>query len=78
MIYRGHVQNGVVVLEDSVRLPDGLEVQVEVVAPKAEEPRPGEEEPLRRKLLKHSGKAVGLPTDMAQNHDHYLYGTPKH
>jgi hypothetical protein len=23
------------------------------------------------------GKAEGLPPDMAEQHDHYLYGTPK-
>ena len=23
------------------------------------------------------GKAQGLPADMAEHHDHYLYGTPK-
>jgi hypothetical protein len=23
------------------------------------------------------GKAEGLPQDMAEQHDHYLYGTPK-
>jgi hypothetical protein len=34
-------------------------------------------ETLGQKLLKHAGKAVGLPQDLAENHDHYLYGTPK-
>ena len=33
-------------------------------------------ETLGQKLLKHAGKAVGLPHDLAENHDHYLYGTP--
>ncbi len=28
-------------------------------------------------LLRHAGKAVGLPEDMAAQHDHYLHGTPK-
>ena len=28
-------------------------------------------------LLRHAGKAVGLPEDMAVQHDHYLHGTPK-
>jgi hypothetical protein len=28
-------------------------------------------------LLKHAGKAEGLPEDLADQHDHYLYGTPK-
>ena len=34
-------------------------------------------ETLGQKLLKHAGKAVGLPQDLAENHDHYLYGTPQ-
>jgi hypothetical protein len=24
-----------------------------------------------------AGKAVGLPEDLAENHDHYLHGLPK-
>ena len=28
-------------------------------------------------LLCHAGKAVGLPEDMAAQHDHYLHGMPK-
>mgnify|MGYP003390203974 CR=1 FL=1 len=28
-------------------------------------------------LLRHAGKAVGLPEDMAAHHDHYLHATPK-
>ena len=28
-------------------------------------------------LLSFAGKAKGLPGDVAENHDHYLYGTPK-
>jgi hypothetical protein len=76
MVYRGHVKNGVVVLDETVNLPEGAEVNVEL---------PGDAEPivdehgqtLGQKLLKHAGKAVGLPADAARNHDHCLYGTPK-
>jgi hypothetical protein len=28
-------------------------------------------------LLEIAGTAEGLPTDFAENHDHYLHGTPK-
>lgn len=31
MIYRGHVKNGVVILEDEAVLPEGAEVRVEPV-----------------------------------------------
>jgi hypothetical protein len=29
MVYNGHVENGVVVLDNPVTLPDGLKVQIE-------------------------------------------------
>ena len=78
MVYSGHIKNGVVVFDQPVVLPDGLEVCIEVpeTAPtppacEAQIPTPSET------LLKYAGKAVGLPEDAARNHDHYLYGTPK-
>ena len=33
MVAHGHVQNGVVVLDDGVRLPEGLEVTVTAIVP---------------------------------------------
>jgi hypothetical protein len=78
MIYRGHVKNGVVVLDDPVTLPEGVAVKVECAAGQAEQPvRDASRETLGQKLLKYAGKATGLPPDAARNHDHYLYGTPK-
>jgi len=71
MTYRGHVENGAVVLDESVSLPEGAEVRVELLAEKGGEPT------LREVLLKYAGKAKGLPTDAARNLDHYLYGAPK-
>lgn len=79
MVYRGHVRNGVVVLDDpAVRLPDGAEVQIAVVAPADESVAADKgDATLGQKLLRYAGKAIGLPSDAARNHDHYLYGTPK-
>jgi hypothetical protein len=78
MAYRGHVEKGVVILDDAVVLPDGLQVRVEPSLPDAAEPILDEEGlTLGQKLMRHAGKAVGLPADLAENHDHYLYGTPK-
>lgn len=34
-------------------------------------------QPWGQALLEVAGTAEGLPQDMAQNHDHYLHGTPK-
>jgi hypothetical protein len=78
MVYRGHVRKGVVVLDDSVTLPEGLAVSVEPSITGQEIPGIDQNgETLGQKLMKHAGKAVGLPPDLAENHDHYLYGTPK-
>jgi hypothetical protein len=77
MTYRGHVRNGIVVLDQPVTLPEGLEVQVEVPLEKASPLLDESGQTLGQKLLKYAGKAVGLPLDAARNHDHYLYGTPK-
>jgi len=70
MIYRGHVQKGVVVLDKGVELPDGMEVTVETVRV-----------PRGRTLAEQFADVIGsvpdLPADMAQQHDHYLHGAPK-
>jgi hypothetical protein len=71
MVYRGHVQNGVVVLDEMPNLPEGAEVQVAVVVPGAEESTLGS------RLMKFAGTLEGLPSDLARNHDHYLHGAPK-
>jgi hypothetical protein len=71
MICKGHVQNGVVVLEPPASLPEGAEVRVEVGAPERSERTLGE------RLMKYAGVCKGLPSDLARNHDHYLYGVPK-
>lgn len=71
MTYRGHVKNGQIVLDASTALPEGAEVNVEIVED------PEAKAPIWDKLLKLAGSAPGLPADMAENHDHYLYGIPK-
>lgn len=78
MVYNGHVEKGVVVFDGPVSLPEGLKVQIEPApAGQHEVAIDDNAETLGQKLLKHAGKAVGLPGDLAENHDHYLYGTPK-
>ena len=71
MSYRGHVRNGVVVLDESVELDEGAEVCVEVL--QLEEKK----QPLGKQLLRFAGVAKGLPSDLARNHDYYLHGLPK-
>lgn len=78
MIYQGHVDKGVVVLDDLVVLPDGAEVRIELVNSE-EKDRSLDEDGLTlgQKLLKHAGKSVGMPPDLSVNHDRYLYGDPE-
>jgi hypothetical protein len=67
----GTVVNGAIVLEGNRTLPEGTRVSVTVEA------EPGKEESLRDVLMKFAGCMKGLPTDMADQHDHYIHGTPK-
>ena len=69
MTYRGHVKNGQITLVDTVDLPEGIEVQVELVDGAAED--------LNAILLRHAGKGRDLPSDLAANHDHYVHGKPQ-
>jgi len=70
MAYRGHIQAGVVVLDDEVSLPDGTIVIVEPI------------ESVRQMTLAERykdslGIASDLPSDMAENDDHHIHGTSK-
>ena len=71
MTYRGHIEKGVVVFDGTVRPADGAVVHVEEVAPNADQPTWAE---VFKDLI---GAAEGLPVDMAENHDHYIHGTPR-
>lgn len=78
MTVRGHVKDGVVVLDEPGTIPDGVAVSVR---------------PLKRRRRSASGRALaptvyerykgfigmaeGLPSDLSVNHDHYLYGVRK-
>lgn len=74
MTIRGHIKNGAVVLVKPIALPDGMDVEVEVrPASKSSEPGPTWGEVFRDL----AGSVEGLPSDLAENHDHYIHGTPK-
>ena len=70
MTYRGHIKNGQILLDDSVALPEGAEVNVEVV-------ENGEPKPTIWDKLRAIAGTVEGPEDWAENHDHYIHGTPK-
>jgi hypothetical protein len=75
MSYRGRVKNGVVVFDEPVQLADGTEVRIEPIGGDEGLPRVGPT------LLEQLGDLVGsvpdLPPDMADQHDHYVHGSPK-
>ncbi len=71
MLLEGTIRNGTIVLDQPSPMPDGLRVEVEIKT--AIHPSSS----LSEMLLRHAGKAVGLPEDLAAQHDHYLHGTPK-
>ena len=74
MTYRGRVQNGAVVFDDEVALPERVIVRVEQLEPPKTD---GNASSWAGEMLKLAGTAKGLPSDLARNHDHYLYGHPK-
>lgn len=73
MSFQGVVANGMIVLDNGAKLPDGTRVEIFVKAESAA----GESESSLASLLKFAGAVKDLPPDMARNHDHYLHGAPK-
>jgi len=70
MTLKGTVKSGVIVLENGCSLPEGTAVEVTPTRPRAASS-------LGEALLRHAGTAVGLPEDLAAEHDHYIHGMPK-
>ncbi|MBM3290624.1 MAG: hypothetical protein FJY92_10775 [Candidatus Hydrogenedentes bacterium] len=71
MTYRGHVENGVIVLDDPAPLKEGERVHVNSIG--ADTVPSGQTGvPLATRLANVIGKAHGLPEDWAENHDEYL------
>ncbi len=77
MTFRGHIQNGVVVFDQPVALPDGTPVAVQSLAESERGQRAADEPTLFDRLQGVIGKAQGLPADFAAQHDHYIHGTPR-
>jgi hypothetical protein len=71
MTYYGHVKDGQIAFDKPFLLPEGAEVQVEVISNDGDKPT------IWQQLFELAGTVEGLPPDMAENHDHYLYGVPK-
>lgn len=77
MTLSGTVMNGVVVLDGGPVPVEGTKVDVVV------RPSPGEEKPAEQPkgphawMLEFAGKLHDMPADFAEQHDHYIHGTPK-
>jgi hypothetical protein len=76
MTYRGQVRNGMVFFDNGAP-PDGTFVNVEALDTQACETDSGNAPSDWSELLALKGSASDLPADLAAEHDHYLYGTPK-
>jgi hypothetical protein len=78
MVYQGTVQNGVVVFESGIHLPEGSPVTVELLSVPDEAPQPkldpDQLDPVFR--MGELAEDAGIP-DLSINIDHYLYGHPK-
>jgi hypothetical protein len=77
MTLNGHIQNGVIVLDENIPLPEGAAVRVQIVEPIKPAASDQELPTLAETLKDFIGVLEDLPEDAAENHDHYLYGTPK-
>jgi hypothetical protein len=75
MSFTGHIQNGLVVFDTPVSLPDGT--RVTVTPEESNEASPEKIPTILERYKDIIGIAPGLPADMAENHDHYVHGTPK-
>ncbi|HOC70250.1 MAG TPA: hypothetical protein PLL36_03525 [Candidatus Hydrogenedentes bacterium] len=73
MVYKGHVENGMVILDEPADMQEGTPVLIEVADKRAHVLRRSLAERMRNVI----GKAQDLPEDAAEHHDDYLYGTRK-
>ncbi len=79
--YRGTIENGRLVLDGGAKLPNGAEVDVQLRRTTKKS---------KKKASRRAAKSVDPiyriaelavddkgPRDLAHQHDHYIYGTPK-
>lgn len=71
MTYIGTISKGSVVLPPDAQLPEGSKVRVQPVE------ESGAGNGLSQLFVEIAAEMPSLPADLAAQHDHYLYGTPK-
>ena len=64
-------ESGTIVLPPAAKLPAGTQVNV-VPVENLQDKRP-----IGQKLAELAGVIKDWPADFAENHDHYIHGTPK-
>ena len=79
MVYRGRVQDGVVIFDSDVKPEEGLPVSVRALRRRPSRPsgKKGRSTTFYERYKDLIGAAKGLPADFSTQLDHYLYGTPK-
>lgn len=78
MKLEGVVHNGVIIPDDASALAEGTRVRISPLA--NDGPKPSTEDqpqPFGQRFAQFKGAAPALPTDLADQHDHYRLGTPK-
>ena len=70
MSFTATIENNMIKLPAGVNLPDGTEVRIEPL-------EAGREPTFGESIKEFIGIVKDGPGDRADNHDHYLYGTPK-
>ncbi len=75
MSFEGTVIDGKVVFDAPNTFPDGTRVEVNVTVPSP--PSGLQTIPLGKRLNRLAGLATDLPPDFADEHDHYIHGTPR-
>ena len=69
-------EQGVLRLKEPIALEDGAEVEVIVISREAATKEPAEILDDISRLVEECALDTGIP-DLADQHDHYLYGKPK-
>ena len=64
-------EDGKISVPPDINLPKGAQVRIEEI------PSPANPPTIWDKLSEFAGIATDLPSDLAENHDHYAHGAPK-
>jgi len=77
MTIQGHVENGQIVLDQKAPLPEGMKVEIRLLNSDPQQNDAATLPTLYERYKNIIGQAKDLPSDFAENHDHYIHGAPK-